>query len=384
MAELLQFMQEPTIARDALVFVVGLCVGSFLNVVALRSLQERSWIIPPSECTQCKHRLGLADLVPVVSYLALKGKCRYCCACISWQYPVVELITAVSFVLVLRHFGFNIEGAGMIIFTCTLIAICITDFREKLIPHEITYPSMFLGIIYSGFCAAVAHTQLLPATHFEHDAIGSLAGVGISYMLFDFIAFYGALAYSKIHPVEEETSEQDDEDPEVDRTFGIPTNEQEEFEEEVEVMGGGDAVLGAVIAAWLGLTRLGTALIFGFLAGTLLGSIYLVIELKRQNRLRMSLWPCLIGGCALATVCETLLYILVHISPAEFVVGGVDPFFLGPWWQLGIISLLCGGLLGIVFSGKRLSKPFPFGPALAAGAVVAMLYDPFTTPTGGA
>ena len=158
------FCLKPSYVLDAVNALLGICVGSFLNVVALRSLDEKSWIHPPSSCPHCKHRLAVADLVPVVSYVALAGRCRYCKERISWHYPVVELITGFVFVVILRHhylwrfdgatevvsWCWTPEGMGMLVFACTLIAVCVTDFRAKLIPHEITYPSMLAGILYSG------------------------------------------------------------------------------------------------------------------------------------------------------------------------------------------------------------------------------------------
>ncbi|MGH9549130.1 MAG: prepilin peptidase, partial [Terriglobales bacterium] len=120
--------------KDVVAGLVGLCVGSFLNVLALRSLEEKSIFWPPSSCPQCKTRLWLLDMIPVVSWLALKGKCRHCSKPISWHYPVVELLTAVAFIAVLRVFDWTFEGFGMVFFACVLIAVCVTDFREKLIP----------------------------------------------------------------------------------------------------------------------------------------------------------------------------------------------------------------------------------------------------------
>jgi prepilin signal peptidase PulO-like enzyme (type II secretory pathway) len=128
----IQFLQQLTLARDVLLAVIGLFVGSFLNVLALRSLKEQSIIFPPSHCPNCDHRLGIMDLVPVLSYLMLRGRCRYCHQPISWQYPIVEVLTAAAFVILIRYFGFTVEGVGMVIFACTLIAVCVTDFREKL------------------------------------------------------------------------------------------------------------------------------------------------------------------------------------------------------------------------------------------------------------
>jgi prepilin signal peptidase PulO-like enzyme (type II secretory pathway) len=384
-SEFFLFLQTPSLPRDVVVALFGLCVGSFLNVLALRSLQEKSLFWPPSHCPKCEHRLGLMDLLPVVSWFALGGKCRYCKAPISWQYPFVEFITAVSFLIILHHFVSPIDIIGMMVFASTLIAVCVTDFREKLIPHEITYPAMLLGIIYSFTCQSFSGGD--QPLKIPHDVMGSLAGIGISYMLFDFLAFYGLKLYSRVHgdpnklPQDEaDETAADDVDDEIDTTFDIRSETPQDYEE-FEVMGGGDAVLSAVIAAWLGLSRLGTALIFGFLAGTVIGALYLVHELYKQKLLRQCIKPSLIGMAAIVAFIESFLYLWTVISPNFSIHVN---FFDMPWWQFGIIGLCAGSLTGVVVVGSRSSKPFPFGPALAAGAVVAMFYDPYTIPPGGA
>lgn len=379
MTDVTTFFETASLQRDAIIAVIGLCVGSFLNVLALRSLQERNILWPPSSCMKCNHRLGIADLVPVLSWLALKGKCRYCSEPIAWHYPVVEAITALAFVVVVRYFGFNFEGIGMLIFVSVLIAVCITDFKEKLIPHEITYPAILLGIGYSAMCS----TMVADHHVMEHDFVMSMVGVGLSYILFDFIAFYGGMLYKWQHR-NDELEDEDEESFEPTFSYGVPNEavdttysavEAAFMEEEVEVMGGGDAVLGAVIAAWLGLSRLGVALVVGFLIGTAMGAVYLAIELKKQNKLEQSYRPAIIGALLLLMFVEGMLGLFAYLGQNS--ADGVS-FFSMPWWQFGTIAVLCGALLGIVRAGHTVSKPFPFGPALAGGAVVAMFYDAWT------
>jgi prepilin signal peptidase PulO-like enzyme (type II secretory pathway) len=372
--ELLHFIQEPTMARDAVVGLIGLCVGSFLNVMALRSLQGRNWFWPPSSCLKCEHRLAPLDLLPLLSWLILKGKCRYCQATISWQYPLVELFTAVSFIIVLRTFGATFEGLGMIFFACVLIAICITDFREKLIPHEITYPSILIGLLYTGMSANM-RSQSEAMTKINHDLVGSLVGIAISYMLFDFIAFYGGVLYVWMHKTDKEEAETEETDPQIDTTFDISDAPPLE-EEAVEVMGGGDAVLGAVIAAWLGISRWGFALLVGFLLGTLMGGVYLTIEMKKQKILHKAWKPAAVGAALCLAAIELMLVFCAHL--------GNQPFLSMPWWQFGTVAAIAGALSGVIRAGWGISKPFPFGPALAGGAAVAMFFDPFTSNAGGA
>lgn len=351
------FEQQHSLAY-IVAFILGLSVGSFLNVLALRSLEEKSLFTPASSCPHCGHLLGVLDLVPIVSYLVLKGRCRYCKQRIWWHYPVVELLAGIVFVVMLAKFGLSWEGLAMTIFACTLIAICITDFKAKLIPHEITYPSMLLGIFYS---AAV-----------RHDALGTLAGIGVSYILFDFLAFYGLKLYIAIHkyPTDRAHGElkvegMDAMDDELDRNFEFKEGEPEE---EIEVMGGGDAVLSAVISAWLGWQKLAIALVFGFLVGTLMGCVYLIAELHRRHMLKQCVAPSLFGALIALGLVELLLCVIALLTHV--------PFIEMPWLTFGAIAIMTGALVGVISVGSRVSRPFPFGPALAAGAFIAMFCEP--------
>jgi len=369
---------------DIFVCLLGLVAGSFLNLLALRTLQERSLFSPPSSCAKCNHRLSATELIPVISYLVQRGKCNYCHQTISWQYPFVEVFTAVIFLVLVHTFGITLYTLGMVLFASTLIAICITDFREKLIPHEITYPSILAGIIFS--------------TTIRNDLLGTLSGIGISYILFDFLAFYGLKAYlwlnkagnyaTTLHKAalpEVEISRLSKQsgkgtkfrslDPNNARLKKCSTKHLSELgsgTEEVEVIGGGDAVLAALISAWLGLPRLAFALIIGFLVGTIMGSLYLLHEMHKQRLLRKCLKPIL-----LTILVFILLFLALLIAIASLT---QQPFQNMPYWQFLLFAIFCGTLMGVLLAGSRVSKPFPFGPALAAGAFAAIFHNPFGNP----
>lgn len=383
------------VARDLFAAILGLCVGSFLNVLALRSVKEESLFKPPSTCPHCKERIAVYDLIPVVSYLALNGKCRNCQAQIHWMYPFVEVFTACTFVILLHVYGpdFKFEPVfmdygnliGMCVFCSTLIAVCITDFREKLIPHEITYPSMLLGIAYSAVV--------------RDDLQGALVGIGISYMLFDFLAFYGLKFYVAIYGDPDDPEEKKkkvlfdrdregmmvtgpDPDIHIHHTlYSSPTTENLESgisetdgedDEEFSVMGGGDAVLSAVISAWLGVQMLGVALLIGFLVGTVMGATYLIYEMYKADVLKNSARPALIGAAIVVVLVEGMLWLLKSVS--------VGVTLNLPYLQLGLAAAVGGALMGVLRSGHSVSKPFPFGPALAVGAVAAMALKPMIFP----
>src|SRR5271154_1315901 len=111
------------LALDVVAVIIGLAVGSFLNVLSLRSLKGESVLWPPSHCPQCQKPLPAWDNIPVISYLLLRGRCRFCKVSISWQYPAVELSTAVAFLVLDRAFGMSWQTLGMAFFVAVLIAV---------------------------------------------------------------------------------------------------------------------------------------------------------------------------------------------------------------------------------------------------------------------
>ncbi len=327
------------LTQDVLVVILGLACGSFLNVLASRTLANESILWPPSHCPSCDTSIKWYDNFPIISYLILKGKCRSCKSKISIQYPLVEFFTAVIFIILFKTFGPTWQTAAMMAFTSTLIAITITDLREKLIPHDITYPSMLVGIAYSHFI--------------RNDLLGTLAGIGVSYILFDFIAHYGLKYYLHFHKV-----------PPVEA--GEALSEADAENEEIEVMGGGDAVLSAVISAWLGWQKLLVALIIGFVVGTIMGVIYLAHEMRKHGIISQCLRPVLY-------VASLGIFIVAAILGAfQMAAGGLA--LSTPWLGSCALGAIAGGMLGFISVGSKVSKPFPFGPALAAGAMAAIFW----------
>ena len=172
------WLQGPPLV--AVVCLLGLLVGSFLNVVILRLPRrlEHEWrqqahellrsptpdasmpaeaveAAPPdlvfegSHCPQCKHPLSPFDNIPLLSWLALRGRCRYCRTPISWQYPLVELLSAIAAGVVAWKFGFGWPLASGLLLTWTLIAASGIDVRTQLLPDQLTLPLLWLGLLVS-------------------------------------------------------------------------------------------------------------------------------------------------------------------------------------------------------------------------------------------
>lgn len=129
------------------IFLFGLLIGSFLNVCIYRIPRGESIAFPPSHCTSCDHKLSPFDLVPVFSYIFLKGKCRYCGQKISARYPVVELLNAAAYLLCFLKFGLSVDFVKFALFLSVLIVVSNIDFDHSIIPLNVIIFASIAGII---------------------------------------------------------------------------------------------------------------------------------------------------------------------------------------------------------------------------------------------
>ena len=131
------------------IFIIGLIAGSFLNVCIYRIPREKSLLYPPSHCPQCENPIKWFDNIPLVSYLLLKGKCRFCHHSISIRYPLVEAFTGILFSLsYFFHPSLNILFFKNLIFISFLIPIFFIDLEKKIIPNSLSYGLIISGIIF--------------------------------------------------------------------------------------------------------------------------------------------------------------------------------------------------------------------------------------------
>ena len=134
-----------------LVAVVGLCVGSFLNVCIYRLPRRESLVHPRSRCTSCGRQLTSLDNIPVFSWLALRGRCRTCGAAVSAMYPIVETVTAAVFVAAYALYGLTPLGVVRVAFACALIVLFVIDLQHRILPNAITLPGIVIGFLCSLF-----------------------------------------------------------------------------------------------------------------------------------------------------------------------------------------------------------------------------------------
>ncbi|OGE80636.1 MAG: hypothetical protein A2660_00815 [Candidatus Doudnabacteria bacterium RIFCSPHIGHO2_01_FULL_45_18] len=161
-----------------IIFVLGLVVGSFLNVVVYRLHSGESVVFKRSHCPKCGHELAVLDLIPVVSFIWLNRSCRYCQTKISWQYPLIELTTAILFVLLAQNFQFsifNFQFWYLLTVICFLIVIAVFDYKHYLILDKVIFPALALVTVWNIFLDLTTHYSLLTThSHFVSGLEGAL------------------------------------------------------------------------------------------------------------------------------------------------------------------------------------------------------------------
>lgn len=129
--------------------MLGLVIGSFLNVVIARVPADQSIVRPRSRCPKCEHALPWYENIPVFSWLFLRGKCSACGAPISWRYPLVELITALLYLACLQRFDWSWELASALMLVTLLVPLTFIDLEHWLLPFSLTLPGIALGVALS-------------------------------------------------------------------------------------------------------------------------------------------------------------------------------------------------------------------------------------------
>jgi leader peptidase (prepilin peptidase)/N-methyltransferase len=154
----------------AFFFLLGLVVGSFLNVCISRIPEGLSIVSPGSRCPRCETPIKPYDNVPVLGWLWLRGKCRSCQLPISPMYPLIELLTGLLFVACYLDFGITQTAVKWLFFTCLIIILAITDLRVRILPDLITWPGAAVGLFFSALVPPADGTASWLASTFSQKA----------------------------------------------------------------------------------------------------------------------------------------------------------------------------------------------------------------------
>ncbi|HEY6095661.1 MAG TPA: A24 family peptidase [Gallionellaceae bacterium] len=269
---LMQLLQESPALFIFLCALLGLMVGSFLNVVIHRlpKIMDNEWRahcaellgkqpprqapynlrVPRSACPHCGHQISALENIPVLSYLWLGGKCRKCRAPISMRYPMVEAISALLSAGAAWHFGFGLAAAAALVFIWAMLALTFIDFDTQLLPDDITLPLLWLGLLANLYGTFTTLPQ-------------AVAGAMVGYLALWSVYWLFKLVTGK------------------------------------EGMGYGDFKLLAAIGAWLGWQLLPLVILLSSLVGAVVG-IFLILAARHGRNVPIPFGPYLAGGGLIA------------------------------------------------------------------------------------
>lgn len=216
------------------VFAVGAVIGSFVNVVIARVPKGQSIVSPGSRCPRCGHSIAWFDNIPIVSWVLLRARCRRCGLGISARYPLVELLTGLLAVAIFRREGATVAALGYFAFAATLLALSYIDLDTWLLPHQITWPLIALGLLSPLWNSA---------STFVAAGVGAAAGFAV----FAAVALFGEKLLKR------------------------------------ETMGWGDVWLLAAIGAWLGWPALLPVVLLSAIQGAVVGSILLAVRREPER-----------------------------------------------------------------------------------------------------
>ena len=234
---------------SVLSFLLGLTLGSFMNVCIYRLPRRESIVNPPSHCPNCGARVSPLDNIPLLSYLVLRGRCRTCNNPISLRYPMVEALTGVLSLALFIRYGIHYQYIHFLFFALALVTISFIDLQHMIIPDIISLPGIAVGFAASFFAGHIS---------WQDSLIGIVAGGGSLFLV--------AFCYERL------------------------TGK--------EGMGGGDIKLLAMIGAWMGWRPLPLVVLISALLGAVIGGVYLVASGK-GTRARIPFGPFLSLGALL-------------------------------------------------------------------------------------
>ena len=164
--------------------LLGLVMGSFINCWAWRYLHGESVVSGRSHCTSCGHELGVRDLVPVLSWLASKGTCRYCGEKVSARYPAAEIICAIVFVAIVAVYGVSVETIELLAFASILLFISLTDIDDYLVPNGCIIAAIAVRVAYMAYAYATGQMSLEDVGFYAISALG----IGLALLVVTLVA----------------------------------------------------------------------------------------------------------------------------------------------------------------------------------------------------
>jgi leader peptidase (prepilin peptidase)/N-methyltransferase len=260
------------LALGLVAVILGAAVGSFLNVVVYRLPAGLSLVHPPSRCPHCLHRLAPYDNVPVLGWLWLRGRCRYCGAPIAARYPLVEAFTGLLFGAIALRFGYQGQVVSAWVLASWLVALALIDWDTMTLPNRLTQPGLLLGLGFSaagwGLGSAVQTADLgaVGPSAIAAGLLDALLAMALGLWLFQAIATVGRLLWRRT------------------------------------AMGAGDVKLAAMLGAWLGWKLLLLASFLACLIGAVGGLGAIALGWLPRDR-ALPFGPCLAIGSLLALLC---------------------------------------------------------------------------------
>lgn len=354
------------------IFVIGLIVGSFLNVVILRTVSEESIVFPGSKCPKCQTPLKWYHNIPVLSYIFLRGKCAFCHEKISWQYPLVELLTGLVFILMFLRFcspfdaffGLSIMNpitypqiityVFSLIVSCLFIVIAGTDFIEMKVSDAHTYPVIGVSILYSIVMAVMNFI-------YYKNAMG-MPKINLNFFLTCPVLYAIAAAI-------------------ICFIFMEILRRGTSFLVKMETFGEGDsyiaAGIGAVFGALLGnsgnylyFSKILLALLAIFILSAVLPVIF-IFPIYVKRLFNQKNWLTL-GG-----ICAFIIYAISYLFAKQFGwLEGTAALILSSIVLVLLGLLLCREIIRGMKEHNSDGFPCPFGPALVGAAFIALLTLP--------
>lgn len=318
----------------AFVFLIGTCVGSFLNVVVLRAFSEESICFPGSKCPSCQKPLKWYHNIPILSFLILKGKCAFCKDEISVQYPVIELATGVFFLLAFLKFGLTLNALFILIFGSLFIVIAATDIREKVVFDVHTYIIVAMGLVYNFFNIGNLYLGMqmvnLGIIHFgvNNSFLAALVGVVAGIIIMEAFARFGYLVAGT-------------------RAFGE-----------------GDTYIAAGLGAIFGTKYLLTVLAYSFIIQILFTIPVFVKKLFKNRDIKT-----LVAFLIFFALVILLKYLDYATASQNMLIFAILSLFL-----CGIGIYLCLRILRGLKDKSDMTY-LPFGPAMVTGAIVLIFIN---------